>query len=836
MRNDFTNALETPSSMSGPSFFVRLRLTPVAWAGRVLVCGLSCATLVVTAQDVPSGLTDADDPMPVLKPSGQLLEQLPAEVRRDTPTFVTGDRVEGEPNIRTVVQGQAVLRRHDTIVKADRVELDHRSNEAKATGGVMIWRNGNRFDGPELQLNLDSYVGFFTQPQYQLLRNDAQGQADRVDFLNEDVSVAHNSTYSTCPRPDTDEGPPDWWISARKLTLNQAEDVGEAEGGVLYFKGIPLLAAPYVSFPLSDKRKSGLLPPTINLDNISGLEYTQPYYWNIAPHLDATFFPTLMTKRGLDLGAEFRYLQPRYNGQLRGSWMPDDRLLRANRWGLTAQHKHELDPGWLGMSALGLRWNINRVSDDTYWRDFPKVSPALTQRLLPNEWALSGQRGALAWTAGIYQWQTLQDAAAPIVAPYDRVPQIDVHWGGLNQRMAQIDGLDWSLTGQYSRFRTPRAPSVSALLADINGTRTLGIAQISKLWQTPGWFVRPKAQLHMSHYSFEQALWNGQRSASRVLPTLSVDSALVFERATRWFGREVLQTLEPRAMYVYTPYRDQSHLPMYDSAAKDFNFGTVWAENDFGGQDRISDTHALTVGASTRLIDPNTGAEAVRLGLAQRLRFADQRVTLPGGLPITDTVSDILLGAGIQWDPAWQFEGGVQFNPHTGRSQRTTLTARYHPARHRVLSAAYRLQRVGGILPASEQMDVGWQWPLSDLWQPTPDESASTATSTTLADRKATRANQWYSVGRINYSMADRKVVDLVLGVEYEACCWIGRVVLERLQRSNANTGQRILFQLEFNGFSRIGSNPLQTLRDNVPRYQPLRDEVQTPSRFGRYE
>jgi LPS-assembly protein len=623
---------------------------------------------------------------------------------------------------------------------------------------------------------------------------------------------------------------PDWWISARKLTLNQADDVGEAEGGVLYFKGIPLLGAPYVSFPLSDKRKSGLLPPTINIDNISGLEYTQPYYWNIAPHLDATFYPTLMTKRGLDLGAEFRYLQTPYHGQMRGSFMPNDQLLKTNRWGLTAQHHHTLNGAWLGQSALGLRLNLNRVSDDAYWRDFPKVSPALTQRLLPNELALSGQRGALGWTAGIYTWQTLQDAAAPIVAPYNRIPQVDVRWGHVNQQVGAVGGLDWSVSGQFTRFQTPRSPSVTAQLADIDGSRLLGIAQISRPWQTPGGFVRPKAQLHMTHYSFDQALWSGQRSTSRVVPTLSVDSGLVFERQARFFGRDVLQTLEPRAMYVYTPYRDQSALPNYDSAAKDFNFGTAWAENDFAGHDRISDTHALTVGASTRLIDPTTGAEAVRLGLAQRLRLSDQRVTLPGGAPITDTVSDVLLGASIQWDPKWQFEGGVQFNPHAGRSQRTTLTARYHPTRYRVFSAAYRLQRAGGLLPASEQLDVGWQWPLNDLWDPSHRQTVPTG------DGKAPGPQRWYGVGRINYSMPDRKVVDLVLGVEYDACCWIARVVLERLQRSNANTGQRILFQLEFNGFSRIGSNPLQTLRDNVPRYQYLRDEVKTPSRFGRYE
>ena len=760
---------------------------------------------------------DAVPPL-MLKSSPLLQDVLPESARRETPSFVSGDRISGEAGVQTVVQGHAELRRHDTVLKADRLQIDHTTQDAQASGSVVIVRNGNRYEGPELRLNLDTYVGFFTQPHYRLLQNDGQGRADRVDFKGENLSVAHNATYTTCKAPPGFL--PDWWVSAKQLTLDNADETGTATGGALYFKGVPLLASPYLSFPISDKRKSGLLPPTINLTNISGLELTLPYYWNLAPDLDATLYPTLMTKRGIDLAGEVRYLRPDANGQVSAAVMPNDTLTGTHRWGTSAQHNQALNGSAVGLQGTGLRVNINRVSDDNYWRDFPRAFKSLTQRLLPNEAVVSGRWGEVGAAAGLYTWQTLQDASAPITAPYDRVPQLDLNWGRLNQRLGSLDGLDWSLTGQFTRFTTDRTPSVTATLADVNGTRLMGIAQVSRTWQTPGWFIRPKAQLHMSQYQVDQALWDGRRSVSRVVPTVSLDGGLVYERDAHLLGRDLLQTLEPRAFYVRTPYRDQNSLPNYDSGAKDFNVGTAWTENVFGGNDRISDTHALTLGVSSRLIDPANGVEAARFGIAQRLRLSDQNVVLPGGTAVTDRLSDILLGTTLNWSPTWGFESSVQFNPDTRRSQRTTISGRYHPEPFHVLSAAYRLQRAGGLLPASEQLDLGWQWPLDTL----------------LRNSGAPAGNRIYSVGRINYSLPENKVVDLVAGFEYDAGCWIGRLVLERLQRSTATSSQRVLFQLEFSGFTKIGSNPLQTLKDNVPRYQYLREQVQPASRFGRYE
>jgi LPS-assembly protein len=795
---------------------------------------LACAVVMLATSGRVQAQTVAPEPPAqglVLRSTPLLTETLPPEARKQTPTFVSGDRMTGQTDGPTVIEGDAELRRHDIVIKADRLQFDSGTREAEARGNVLINSGGDRFEGPQLNINVDTHRGSFTQPTFNLLKNEGKGDATRIDFLDKDHLLAHEARYSTCPRTPGAAWMPDWLVRATRIDIDNAEEVGVAHGGVLEFKGVPLLGFPYISFPLTDKRKSGLLPPTVNLDNISGLELTLPYYLNIAPQFDATLYPTLMSKRGVDLAGEFRYLQPAYSGQVRAAYMPSDKLRNTDRWGYSLQHNQRLQTGvWLGLPALdapmGMRLNINRVSDDDYWRDFPRTSTSLTTRLLASEAVLSGGKGPWSATAGVYQWQTLQDVAAPITPPYDRLPSLGLRYARSDVRLAGLDSWNWSVQTELTRFS---ADAVLAAPDRKNGTRSLAVTDLSRRWQTPGWFVQPRARLHATHYTLDASQINGSRSAARVLPTLSLDSGLVLERDASFFGRDFLQTLEPRAFYTWTPYRDQSRLPNYDSAANDFSLTSIYTENAFGGHDRISDTEAITWGATSRLLDSGNGAEIMSVGLAQRFLLRQQNVTLncpnpnePACIPITERLSDVLVGARVKWNPSWAIDANVQFRPKENQSVRTTLSGRYTPGPYRVLSAAYRLQR--GV---SEQYDIGWQWPLNDLWQ---------APTRTEVPGRGLGAGQWYSVGRVNYSVPDKKIVDLVAGFEYDAGCWLGRVVLERLQRSNAKANQRVLFQLEFSGFSRIGSNPLQTLKDNVPRYQYLREEINPPSRFQQYD
>jgi LPS-assembly protein len=403
--------------------------------------------------------------------------------------------------------------------------------------------------------------------------------------------------------------------------------------------------------------------------------------------------------------------------------------------------------------------------------------------------------------------------------------------------------LQLALQTEFNRFTLPNDARAIALAQGPStgaprstGDRLHLLGSVSLPWRQPGWWVVPKLAVNAARYSdagnFSERPADLARSAkaARVIPTLSVDAGLELERSVQAFGRDLQQTLEPRVLYVNTPYRAQSQLPNYDSAAKDFNFVSIYSDNAFSGVDRVSDSHQLTTGFTTRLVDTATGAEALRLGLVQRYLFRPQRISpqpdgTPDGEPLTQRFSDALLVGSTSVLPGWTLDAAVQYSPDISRSVRSILGARYSPGPYRTVGATYRLAR--GL---SEQLEVGWQWP---VWGVTPADQAPLTVSGAIGNTAASKTSSggssctgaWYSVGRFNYSLKDRRVTDAVLGAEYDAGCWIGRIVAERLSTGRSEGTTRFLFQLELVGLSRLGSNPLRVLKDNIPGYRLLREE-----------
>jgi LPS-assembly protein len=673
---------------------------------------------------------------------------------------------------------------------------------------VRINRGGNVFEGPELELKVEAFEGFFLSPRYEFLQNDAHGDADRADFVDSSKTVVHNATYTTCRRRPGPDWMPDWVLRATQISFDSDEDVGVAEGAYVSFKGVPVLPVPALSFPLSDKRKSGVLPPTVGFDNVNGSQLSVPYYWNIAPNRDATITPTVMTARGADLGTEFRYLEPTYSGVLRANYMPSDKLRSADRWGYTVNQTGAIPTG---VGSVAYTLNLNRVSDDNYWSDF-SANSALTSRSLANDLQTSWANDGYTVSARALRWQTLQVSSAVIVPAYDRT-QLNVGYSRLND-----SGFDWSVEGDISRFDAD-----SMLTLQPNAQRLYGLAQVSRPFISSSGYVTPKLQLHTSSYQADAALSNGNRSAESTVPTFSLDSGLVFERDTAWGGQSMVQTLEPRIFYVRTPYRNQSMLPNYDTAASDFNFASIYTENAYVGHDKISDNNLLTMGVTTRFLDAETGAQLARFGVAQRYRFEDQLVTVNSTTaPALAGLSDVLLGAAVNLNQRWAVDSTVQYNPRTDQSVRSTVGTRYSPSNYRVLNAAYRFQR-----DVSEQVDVSWQWPLNDLWGDRGQD---------LGAGRGTGEGRYYAVGRMNYSMNESRLVDTILGVEYDAGCWLARVVVGRVQTSTSSATESIKFELEFVGFTRLGVSPLQTLKSNISRYQNLREVGGSNSRFSNYD
>jgi LPS-assembly protein len=754
----------------------------------------------------------------VLKTSPMLGEHLPQEARKQTPIFIFGDSITSRTDLDTVIDGHAELRKNETVIKAKRIDFNQVTDVAKVTGEVVINQGGNRFWGTDLELGVTDFSGFFGQPSYQFYKSGGQGSAERMEFVSERSAIAKFASYSTCQRPESLNGQPwrpDWIFTADKLVFDMEQDVATASGATLRFKDVPILTLPDISFPMSSARKSGVLAPSITSDNISGLIVTQPVYWNIAPNRDATLFPTLIANRGFDMGGEFRYLEPNATGTLRADYLPYDKLYGQSRWGFALDQRNVLGLGLANASDPLVSLKLNRVSDDSYWRDFPTNNASLTQRLLNNELGATSTIDGWATQYRIQRWQTLQDATSPITPPFDRTQL------ATKRRFDLPNGLWMQLDGDITTFK-----SDMALTSQPNGLRVFGNAQVARSWAFPSGYITPKVQLNASAYRLDSPLAGfSDPTLQRYTPTVSLDSGLFFERDTHLWGNAYTQTLEPRIFYVRTPYHDQSYLPNYDGGAKDFSLATIYSENPFVGNDRIADMNRLTMGVTSKFISPVTGAQALSVGAAQRFSFADQRVTLPGATAAVGRLSDMLVNASINIRPTWTVDSTVQFGAISGAAERTTIATRYNPSNYRSLNVAYRMQQ--GV---SEQLDVSWQWPLGDFLS-RPDEYDASASA-----GRGLGANRWYSVARLNYSLFDSRLVNAIAGFEYDADCWIGRIVLEKTQLDATTANQRIMFQIEFTGFARVGISPLASLRSNIPRYQNLREQITSPSRFSQYD
>lgn len=722
-------------------------------------------TAAIAAASLP-GLASAQaaqEPQAVSNPS--------AGNDSNAPTTLDAERMTGRPDREVQLDRNVEITRGATSVQADSAHYDIVDDRIDASGNVRMRRYGDRYTGDDLRLKMDTGQGYVSHPTYKLELNKAQGGAERIDFEGQEQATVREGTYSTCEGPD-----PDWYLKSDTISLDTGRETGAASNSVLYFKGVPILATPYMSFPLSKERKSGVLPPTVGTTNKGGLEVVVPYYFNIAPNRDLTLYPRVISQRGLQLGASARYLGESYSGETRVEGMFNDRLAGGGRYAFSSTHTQKFSP------QLTFASNLNGASDNNYPNDFPSTITTASQRLLLRDMALAYSGSIWTATARASSYQVLQDPAAPIPRPYDRLPQLM-----LQGRQQNIGGFDWSAYSELTRFWHPDL---------LRGNRLVVNPRLSYPILRPGYFIRPRLSLNAASYSLDNQAPGLPTAFNRVLPTFSVDSGLIFERDASFLGAPATQTLEPRLFYVYTPYKDQSLFPNFDTALADFNFSQIFSENRFTGQDRVSDANQVTAAVVSRFIE-ESGVERMSFALAQRFYFNDQLVARSfnsttaaiAGPP--ETRSDLLLAATGKISSTLSADAGMQYSQGEKRLNRANYGVHWQPGPKRVLNLQYRRN-----LPAAlELTEVSAQWPI---------------------------ASRWYAVGRVNYSLLEKKVAESLLGLEYKADCWVFRVVGQRIPTAAGVATSAIFLQLELNGLSKIGSNPLDILRTSVPGYQAV--------------
>lgn len=738
---------------------------------------LARLTLALSIFALFARTSQAEEPPLILKRDAELLGSEAAG--SSGPLFLSGDRVESVSADVIEASGKVEARKAGQNFFADTLRYDHSRESIEAEGNIRLEQANLIVTGDTLKLQLDSHTGLLTDPRYRILPNEnrrfaARGEAEVLEFLGENRFAAREATYTTCA-----VGNDDWKLKVSDLEIDQDRQVGTARNVLLEFKEMPLLYSPWADFPLNDARKSGFLAPTLGYTGKSGLDVTLPYYFNLAPNYDATLYPRLLATRGLQLGSEFRYLMPSYQGEAALEYLPKDQTDERTRWLAALSHAQDISPRLHGQLTF------QRVSDSEYFRDLSNQVDVTSRSILPQDGQLNYDGDWWQARLRVQQLQVLQDPDQPILqTPYYRLPQFTL---SANRDVA--NHLQVGLEGEYSVFHHPDPNP----LTQVEGGNRFTVYPSLKLpYSSSAFFITPKVGYHYTHYSIEQPLAGMADSQSRSLPIASLDSGFMLERDFSFRGRSYQQTLEPRAYYVYAPYRNQRNLPVFDTALLDLSFAQIFTENQFIGGDRLNDANQLTLAMTSRFIEDGSGLERLKLALGQRYYFTTQRVTLPGAPARDSSSTDLLALVSGQVSKAWSVDAGWQFDTDVARTIKTTLSTSYRPAPGQTASIGYRF-----LDGAVEQVDAALQWPIT---------------------------GRLYGLFRANYSIRDNSLVEGLAGLEYNGGCWALRSVVQRIATAENDVNNAFFLQLELNGMGRLGASPMSALKQSIPGYTPTND------------
>lgn len=652
-----------------------------------------------------------------------------------------------------VRQGDRVLETRDAKYKGDTQavsadgQIEYRDPQMKLSGRGGVWS--------------PSEGGRFGDADFELPERPARGHADQIAFSPDGKLALQKVEYTSCP-----VGHRDWALRADHITIDQKAQQGSGRNVRLMFKGVPILYSPVISFPVGDARKSGFLFPAFGQSSRNGFEFSAPYYLNLAPNYDATITPGVMSKRGLTLGLEFRYLTESSRGRFDAEGVPHDSQNGRDRSLLRFTNRSDF------LERLRFDTSLAQASDSRYFEDFglgPEATSVLFLERVARLTYLDTHWRAVALAQ---EFQTIDRTIAETDRPYARAPQIVVR----------------------GRWAAPTGPGIEFGAEAVNFERGTGVTgtrfdfspTVRYAWRRPGAFLVPALGFRATQYSLRGST-SGEDSPSRTAPTASIDSGLVFERESG--GR--IQTLEPRVLYTYVPYRDQSRLPLFDTGLPDLNLVQLFRSERYVGGDRLGDANQVAVGATTRFVDSGSGREIVSATLGQTYYFERPRVVLPGETPATANSSDIIAQLVVNAYRNWNVQFGQQWDPHQRSSIRSEVRLQYQPANDKVVNIGYRFRR--GLL---EQVDGSFAWPVRGAWN---------------------------LYGRHVYSLRDKSAIESLAGVEYRSCCWRMRLVGRRYVSSRTgaqDTG--VSLQLELNGLSSVGEPAGAFLERSIRGYSAV--------------
>lgn len=707
-----------------------------------IVLRLALLSLVLSAAGVQAAaLCPAPPPPPRELPAPKPIE--------DQNLYLDAKQTETKADGSTVLEGDVRAVQGPKAFRADRLEFDRTAGTVRAQGNLIYRDPRLTLEGSRADVDTTSDVGRFADADFLFNDRLGRGHADELRMVDAQRSELDGVQFTGCPAGDDS-----WLFDAESMKIDRSTGLGTAEDVLVRFKGVPLFYTPKLSFPVDDRRLTGLLPPRIGGSERHGTELELPWYWNIAPDQDATITFHPMTKRGLMLENEYRYLADGHAGTVEFDALANDTETGEARGRARIRHRSELTPDWTFDADLAA------VSDPNYFEDFGNSLVATSQVFLPRRLDLLTSGLHYAFRARLLDYQTTDPTLVATDEPYGKLPQLALVAATEQGKY----GVTWDLAAELVRFQHD---------ALVQGTRLDLKPRASLPLRGDGWFITPAAAFRYTQWELDSDPAYAD-SVTRSMPILSFDAGLLFERDT---GGGMVQTLEPRIYYLRVPFRDQTGIPLFDTAIPDVRFEQLFRDNRFIGADRQGDADQLSLALTSRLLDPTDGRTVLEGSIGQITYFDDRQVTLTA-TPETLSRSELVAQVASDLTAQLSVSATVVVEPSESETQRGNVSLRWRPEDRKRLDFSYRF-RDGSV----EQTDLALVWPLG-----------------------AEGSQRWRVIARWNYSLLDRDSLESLAGLEYESCCWALRFgAREYIFNRTGETDQTLFLQLELKGLARVG-------------------------------
>lgn len=753
------------------------------------------------------------------------------DIHADDSYFVLGS---GESELT----GNVLIEEPGRRLYADKVTLlrDAQGNaiEAKALGGILVETPEYRLWGDNATVLLANNDTTLWNAEYRWYERQARGVASEAHTAEGQPLVMYNATYTTCA-PDDNL----WQLKSKKVVLDQESGRGSTWHTQLLMKDIPVLYVPYFNFPIDDRRKTGFLNPEFRTSSINGPSLRTPYYLNLAPNYDATLYPYYMNDRGLQMGAEYRFLLSQFNGQAYGEFLNDDRAFAhfrerkldsdeipdpedPRRKNLQDASDNRWLASFVGHGKHGKHWSTYleylEVSDDEYLIDFGSNTFGDDQRQLRSRAEASYIDESISGSIYIQDYQTLQPFEANLVAPpYRILPSAQAYYAPYMPDYPFV----FNVGTQATLFRHSSEPFIHE--TPTYGNRYHLAPTLSAPFRRSYGFFIPTTTLMETYYDLTLSHTNetlGFPSVdNRAIPMTSADMGLIFERNTSWFNRSYVQTLEPRLFYLYVPDINQNDIPVFDTAYYEFTSAQLFRTNRFSGIDRIGDANQVSLALTTRYYDDILGDQRFNATVGQIYYFRNRNVMLCNTdldplcfeleNPTADAKTSPLVGDTLyRFNPEWYFTADARYGINDTETDLFSGRLHYQTQPRDIIHVGLRYEESGNELGEdligedSEdllQSDIGVTWGVGQQF---------------------TLLGRWY------YDLRNSFTVDAFGGLEYEGCCYAVRMGARRYLMINTGEASarefdtEIFLQWIFKGLGGVGRSPVDYFTTSLPGYR----------------